>query len=339
MSVPKENIWQELRAECLDAIPSTSKVSIRAPMSLSAWQARGSYSVHSCTKTKFTLEASSAEIGSALLTDAEYLLDGAAEHQVMLWKQINSADWLSPAWLAVTTYYWAFYLLLALTRLTGHTAWFLTRDIVRNLRVLAPHATRVPGAGCFKLQCGTQQSVTVRELLLTKTDGRIHEVLWRMWFQNCASKVKRLSPGASDSLEERLYTAISASGRMLGEDWPSMFRNAVNYRNGFAYTAVRRERVLGSFGFLKTPLTYDVEMLVEKLEQSVTSLGYQPTILTSPNKVLELLIWITFVLHLIVTELHVELLDRQRLDARWSESRLRFLRSNGMECDDGFWPM
>ncbi len=157
----------------------------------------------------FELRTAPSEIGSALLADAEHYLDCAAEHQVSLWRHVNSTVWLSPAWLSVTFYYWAFFLCLAMTRLLGETVWYLDRRAVRSLLALAPTPAKSPGAGCFVLRCGPISSLSERELTLTKgTSGRVHDELWQNWSKICESKLKRLATGSSTSLEERLFTAL-----------------------------------------------------------------------------------------------------------------------------------
>src|SRR5258708_36866669 len=131
-----------------------------------------------------------------------------------------------------------------MSRRTGYSAWHLPRDFVRNLKIIGPVAAKSPGAGCFRLICGAHTTLTDRQVMLEKSGGRVHDEIWRIWFESCASRVKRLCGGSSGSGEERLFTAIGRSARNIGNDWPSAFRNAVNYHPGFAYTAVRRKQVL-----------------------------------------------------------------------------------------------
>jgi hypothetical protein len=337
--VPKEIIWQDLRNDCLDAIPEGSRVSLSDPINLAAWQKRGYYVVSGTTAKQFQLIAPADDFGSALLTDVECLLDNAAEHQVSLWQHIHSPGWLSPAWLSVTVYYWAFYLSLAITRLTGRTAWFLTKEITRDLRTLGPTVPAAPGAGCFKLMCGAPVNSTDRELILEKTKSRIHDEIWQLWFDGCSSRMKRLKVGSGNSAEERLFTAVARSAKTLGEDWPSAFRNAINYRSGFAYTAVRRVNVLKSFGYLKQPSTYDMTEILDRFERSVVVVKTSASILLAPQVVLELLVDLTFILHAIANELHRELVDRHRLDGRWRIGRQQFLQKHGLNTKDGDWPL
>jgi hypothetical protein len=139
--------------------------------------------------------------------------------------------------------------------------------------------------------------------------------------------------------EVRLFTAMSRSARQLGEDWPSAFRNAINYRPGFAYTAVRRTNVLQSLNYLRKPSTYEVAEVLDRFESNLALARGRTPILSSTQAVLELLIDLTFLIHAITTELHSELLERHRLDVRWRGSRHRFLRTANLYTDDSVWPL
>jgi hypothetical protein len=256
----------------------------KRPFDLLCGYRRGFFTVRGVTARRFELRTAPSEIGSALLADAEHYLDCAAEHQVSLWRHINSTVWLSPAWLSVTFYYWAFFLCLAMTRLLGETVWFLDRRAVRSLLALAPTSANSPGAGCFLLRCGPVSSLSERELTLTKgASGRVHDELWLNWSKICESKLKRLATGSSTSLEERLFTALVQSSRLLGSDWPSAFRNAVNYQPAFAYAAVRREQVLKSVSYLRAPLTYECPLLLDRFEANLATAKNASAISENPQ--------------------------------------------------------
>jgi hypothetical protein len=336
--VPKEAIWQEFRTEALSTIPPESRAPIGAQNSLALWYRRGYFTVRSATKRRFELRTAPLDVGSALLADVEHLLDCAAEHQVSLWRHVNIAVWLSPAWLAVTFYYWAFFLCLAITRLLGHTVWFLDRQAVRSLFALAPPPAQSPGAGCFILSCDPVISLSERLLTLTKAGGRVHDELWSLWANICGSKFKRLATGSSTSLEERLFAALVRCSQVLGNDWPSAFRNEVNYRPGFAYSAVRRDRVLKSFAYLRAPLTYDCPLLLAHLEANLAKVHRVTAITAEPQAVAEILVHYTFILHALTDALYWEVLDRHHLDHRWAASRARFLKSNDIYSAGQPWP-
>ena len=143
----------ELRTEALSTIPPESRAPVGVENSLALWYPRGYFGVIGVNKNGFELQAATADIGSAILADVEHYLDSAAELQVSLWRHVNAANWLSPAWLMVTFYYWAYFLSLAMTRLLGQTVWFLNSENVKSLLALAPKTPKNPGAGCFVLSC------------------------------------------------------------------------------------------------------------------------------------------------------------------------------------------
>lgn len=339
MSFPKETIWQGLRTKCLDAIPSECRADPAAPVTLTEWQNKGCYTVQSATKKRFEIVVSSADFGSALATEVECLLDAATEHQVTLWKHVHSSDWLSPPWLGVTVYYWSFFLVLAATRLSGRTAWFLTKDATSKFKRLLTVPTDSPGAGCYRLDCGASISATDRTVTLTKTDSRVHDEAWHLWFSDCAARLRGLAVRSKHSAEERLFDLISRSASRLGEDWPSAFRNAINYKSGFAYSAIRRETVLKPLSYLRNPSTYEVAEVLDRFERNLNSVRTTNPITTTPQAVLEMLVDLTFIIHGLTTELHRELIERHGLDRRWRNSRRAFLRTNRLIADkEQGWP-
>lgn len=308
-------------------------------MSLGSWTARGYYTVSAVTKKQFDLSVSRTDFGSAILTDVEFLLDNAIEHQVSLWKHVNSEEWISPAWLAVTAYYWSFYLSQAMTRLTGLTAWFLNKNVECNLKALGPSSGASPGAGCFRLICGPHTTMTERIVTLKKSDSRVHDEVWRILFGVCERLVKNMKNAATNSDEDRLFTAIVRSAKNLGHDWPSAFRNAVNYVPGFAYTAVRGRQVLKSLRYLRKPETYEIGQVLERFEDRLTTVTKPEAIARSPQAVFELLLDFSFIIHALATELHSDLASRHGIDDRWHDGRRRFLKANGLRFDGGHWPI
>ena len=124
MIVPQGGIWQELRSSALDTIAPRTPITPKHGYSLSQWLGSGYYLCSAAGQSAIALEASTNDIGAALLGDAEYFLDQAAEHKATALSLIRATDWTSPSWLLVTVYYWAYFSALALSRLTGGTAWF-----------------------------------------------------------------------------------------------------------------------------------------------------------------------------------------------------------------------
>ena len=268
--IPKGPLWQSLRQAALFSIPEGTL--LRPDPHLITRVAKDDYTVRRVSGTGFELEASGAEIGSVLLADAENLLDAAAEQQVCIWRHINANYWLSPAWLSVTTYYWAFFLLLALTRLLGKTTWYVDREVGLRLVRLANIQSARPGQGCFRLVVGKRVIDLRSPIDIAQTRRRVHDETWRNWDQICRQDLAPLLQGTANSMEDRLFTVIIRANNALGPEWPSAFRNAVNYRPGFAYSGVRKTKLLDSYSYLRHPLNYDFLEILERFEHRAFSL-------------------------------------------------------------------
>lgn len=329
--------WQVLRARALLSVPRGSNANPSSPYPLGVWRTKGYYRVLSGTKRGYRIEAVSTDIGSALLSDAELLLDHCAEHQVTAWQQVNSVRWVSAAWVSISFYYWSFFLLQALSRLMGRTSWYLGRSEVGELDTLSPSGGYSPGAGCFGLEVAGNVSVTESEVSLKKLKGKLHESMWRDWDSLIRSEIVPKLSGSLNVDEDRLFTALLTAGNRLGPDWPSSFRNIVNYRPGFAYTAVQRVRVLDAFSSFRTKTGNEVARVIERFEDNLLRLDKQDGIRRSPAVVAFLLADLTFLLHAVTRELHHELIDRNGLDRRWIERRNAFLRTQGVPVGPS-WP-
>jgi hypothetical protein len=274
------------------------------------------------------------EFGGVLLTETEFYMDHAAEHQASLWKQLSGGAWQSAGWQLVTVYYWAYFLAVSLTRLLGRSVWYIDDTVASHLTTLAATGGRV-GAGTFAVTCGSSISLTDREVLLKKGSGRVHDHLWRVVFAAIESFVK-LSPPTVGSLEERLYTAVLQSSRFLGSDWPSAVRNLVNYRPGVGYGAVRRLVGIPAIKRHEQPVKF--ENLLERFENDVAALDASRALEAQIAAASKSLVTLTFMLNALVREIYKDTLSRSGLDRRWDRSRDRFLTSHGVISESGCWP-
>lgn len=325
---------------CLAAVPPESRISWGTPATLDSWRRAGYYTVSQATKSRITVITSAADFGAALLTESENFLDHAAEQQASFWAQVaDDTNWTSPAWGAVTLYYWGFFLALGLTRLLGRTPWFIERGAARALVKLAPSQPQdLPGGGSYRVECGAMISGNDREVLLRKTRARIHDDCWEILAEFWADKLNAIPLSERAGEEHRLYSALVKAQGQLGMAWPSLFRNAVNYRPGFGYTAVRRIRRLTGFHALRQPRTYDASELIDRLENAVVALHGSRSVEDAPQPIAEVLTWYVFALRMLGTELHQELVERHGLDSRWRHARRNFLRSTGVVFQEGTWP-
>jgi hypothetical protein len=337
VKIPKGNGWQQLRSRCLDSVPTGSSVAFERPIPLHEWRTRGAFRVDSCNRHEIVLETADVDIGSALLSDAEHLLDKAAEHHATLRSWIEDSSWHSPGWSVVTVYYWSFFLGIAVTRLAGHTSWFLNRQAVSEFRTMSSAADQ-PSAGALNLSLGPYLTATNREVRLCPTRGQLHEAVWK----NVGDILEEMfiaCDASANPLEYRtLWCFKEARSRMFSPSWPSLVRNAVNYLPGCGYGEVLRKTDINVGKYLKRSYPFGSEEVVSEFEDHVLKIkpGMHPT--DDVPLFCRLLLLFTLVIAGMTSSLHAELLERNGLDRRWSIQRDRFLRSRGVLQEHQTWP-
>jgi hypothetical protein len=337
VTLPQAALWQRLRQRALDAIPMGSTVDFRAPLTLGTWQAQGTYTISAASTSKFRISVQPQDFGGALLSDASFHLDHALEHQTSLMKVLQAGVWGSPAWQLVTFYYWAYFSAMALTRMLGHTVWFVTSDVARQFTVLAPAGSASVTQGTYELICDQPLSAGIREVRLSKRPRRLHEQLWITLFGLLRETYRQVGAGVTMQREERLFLAMLNSARMLGDDWPSALRNVVNYRPGFAYTAPRFRPGIEAFSYLvDRPQTIDG--LIDRLENNSFAMSREPSVLAQPTTGAKMLVDLAILLSRMAQALHDELVDRDRIDRRWLNSKNRFAHQQGLLTTGAPWP-
>jgi hypothetical protein len=141
------------------------------------------------------------EVGAALLSDSAHHLDHATEHSTHIRHQLHAAPWYSPAWQTVTFYYWSYFLSLSLTRLTGLTGIFLTRDLASSLSSLANARIH---SGPWTLQCRPVSSSAHQQVELRKpARTRLHDLVWFLWLETINGCVNEVDPDERDPLHSR----------------------------------------------------------------------------------------------------------------------------------------
>lgn len=326
-----------MRQRALDAIPLGSVVDFKTPLTLAAWQAQGTYTISSTSSTKFIVAAAPADFGGALLSDAAFHLDHALEHQVSMMRILANGHWTSPAWQVVTLYYWSYFSAMALSRMLGHTVWFITPEVAKQVSRLAPAGSASLTRGTYELSCRAALSTGSRDILLEKRSRRLHEQLWATLFDLFNRMYQEVGAGVASPEEERLFLAIIESARILGNDWPSALRNIVNYRPGFAYTAPRFRNSIDSFNYLSTQ-KQTIQGLIDRLESNNIAIRSDPNIEAQPRVAARMLADLTLLLSRIANTLHDEIVDRSGIDRRWLISKRRFAQQQGLISDGVHWP-
>jgi hypothetical protein len=342
---PKGSIWQQVRADGMSTIPVGTPVDIRRRGSLAQWRKSGYFHVASASTTGFGILTSPTEIGSALLGDAEALLDHATEHHALMCNAVRDGVWCSTAWMLVTAYYWAYFGALSLTRLVGSTVWYIDSSTALQLTGLAATPpTQKAGAGPYKFDCGPIVSLSERSISLVRSRDRLHEAVWRRAFDYLSQKFNDHGGTSSDPLEIRLFDCLQMAHRRLGVDWPSAVRNVVNYRPGFAYRAVQRVDILGLRKFLKSIERIGFVGVLEKFERELAALpsrcgSAELAIEGSPQILGRLTLLLAFLIHGFTWELYSEIISRTSPRASGHVARVKFLSEQKVgDSTTGVWP-
>lgn len=326
-----------MRQRALDAIPLGSSIDFRSPLTLAAWQARGTYTITSTSSARFTIAVAPSDFGGALVSDAAFHLDHALEHQASLMKTSGGGNWTSPAWQVVTIYYWAYFSAMALSRLLGKTVWFVTPAVAQQFSGLASAGSPRVTQGAYELTCGLNLSAGSRNIELAKRQRRLHEQLWSTVFGLIASVHQEVGAGVATAQEERLFLAIINSARVLGDYWPSSLRNLVNYRPGFAYTAPRFKSCVDAFAYLSMR-RQSIDGVVDRFESNTIAMRASPSVEEHPNLAARMLVDLTLLIDRMAHSLHEEIVERGGLDRRWLASKRRFAQHQGMVLTGAPWP-
>jgi hypothetical protein len=328
--------WQRLRAMSLDAIPAGTRVYHTKALPLNLWRDKGYFRVVSCTKSVISIEAAAHEIGGALLADTEYLLDHAAEHQASIRDSVIEVNWKSPAWMLVTVYYWGFFSAMALTRISGRSVWFLDRKALGQFKTLAGSSAQPP-AGALYLSLEPYVSATVRRMTLRPSKSQLHDASWTT-LATLITEIFAQCDRNANTLEYRFWRALKRIADVWGFDWASKLRNVVNYRPGYGYREIIKDRALDTAKYLrqKTPISFGGLVDALETESAAIRSGTGPDEEAALGSRLLGLYCIS--LALINETLHSEVISRQTGDVRWKGLRRSFLTTRCATDAGGTWP-
>lgn len=332
-------IWQALRQDALATFPAGSISSYSAPTSLRSWLARGSFTVVGVSPKRVTIEGAAVDVGSSMVTEAAFFLDHAVEQAIHLRHQFASGRWSSPAWSLVTVYYWAFFNALALTRMLGETAWFLTPDEAHLLEGIAPTASGKVWPGPRIVTCGLPTAAALREVVLHRPAAtRIHDIIWRLWFKRLRGIVPKPGTAGSNAPELRLYWPQVRAANALGDSWPSELRNVANYAPGVAYGAARGSAPTSIVSAICVDPSWSDDQAIDRLESDAVGVAARPLVEQLPAAS-RLLLSTASVLHRIASTLFADLVDRRYIDRRWLTARSRLLSTQYASYNSKDWPI
>jgi hypothetical protein len=340
VTIPQGTIWQELRSRALDTLPEGCQFRPATPPTLRDWLQKGAYSVASVQGKSVRLDAATHDVGALLFAEAALLLDHAQEHALQLRLQLSAGNWVSPAWSVVAMYYWAYYTVLALTRMLGRAPWFLADEDTAIIRGLLPAGSARMGAGPYMVNCGPSISSAMRSVEVRKSSQtRLHDAVWRTWFEELRQLANPLIKSRSTATELRLYLPQVLAANAIGDAWPSDCRNLVNYVPGFAYGAARGRTPTASHLGLSAKSAFTPIGIVERLEADASAITPHVLIRHQLGPVTRLLTSMTFSLDMIANGLFVEVAERRMVDRRWIAGRAQLRAAQWGGFADLDWPI
>lgn len=337
--LPQSSIWQSLRQAALETIPDGCKLPYSSPFTLDSWLREGAFNVGAVTARGFVLNASTAEIGSALLSESLLSADRALEHSITLRNQLSCHRWSSPTWKSVTFYYWAYHVAVALTRLLGKSSWFISSETAAQLSALATVGNVQHGAGPYVVECGQQLSGTVREVSIQRSKKtRSHETTWSLWHSRMREVTSSAGAKKRGDDEARFYFAIMRAANALGDTWPSELRNAINYSNWLGYGAVRKQNPTAVFSIVLIDPPSSVQQLIDRLEGNAAGLSDGQPLAQQLPTATRVLVDLAIGMHLVYEDLIGDVLSRRVNDRRWQNARAAFAKSHNEGFNVKRWP-
>lgn len=278
-----------LQRSLLNTIPPNSALGSGTQTSVWDWRERGAIQPITSTSTSLELFLNPYEFGEAIYCDIQHLMNHATEHRARLASGISLRNDPSPSWTFVTTYYWALFLSLTISRLQNKTIIFLDKG---SVQAISQGASGKPlGGGVFRISLGDFETTSRRKAELSKSrNSHFHETVWNdiyslaLTFVNdleISSKTRKLSE--HELLDLRAFRCFTAVRFREPHAWQSDLRNAINYRHGFSYRSITKDNNIDLSQLISKPNQVSFEKLITDCEDVVSELKEIRDPLESPG--------------------------------------------------------
>lgn len=267
---PAHSIWAECLENAADAMPEYSFEQLKPDFFLNDWRSVGKITPTSDSSKKHVqLQVHPYEYGGATFNDAQALMNQATEHRATLHRLLQHSGDPSPSWFFVTIYYWGLFIALAWSRLVGSAIVYLDKPA---LIPLFQGSGNLGAGGAYTLECGDIFGTSQRMVNLKKcSHSHFHEAVWSflatdMYSRYATANVKEKTTDPDIELEKRIFRCLAQDNFKEAHVWPSLLRNAVNYRPGFSYTAVSGKVMLDICSYLREMELASILEVVESYE-------------------------------------------------------------------------
>jgi hypothetical protein len=343
---PAHSIWATCLQAALDVMPEYSFEQLERGFYLNDWRNHGRITpIRSDSNRQVELAVHPYEYGGATYNDAQALLNQGAEHRASLYRLLQNPVDPSPSWAFVTIYYWGLFTALAWSRLAGAAIVYLDAPA---LSPLFAGTGRLGAGGAYFFKCGEFQGTSQRIVRLKKcSHSHFHEAVWSflasdMQMRIASIKSEEKTMDQDIELETRLFQCLAHDHFKEAHVWPSLLRNAINYRPGFTYTEVDGPSTLDICRYLREFRMSSISEIVEtyrELIRRLKNMGNSLNPVEVCNEASKLLLLKT----LLLSELCESILDEISVPALMQgtgrESRVNFLRKQDIPSQPALWPM
>lgn len=296
------HVVSALQRSLLNAIPQNSAFGTGVQTSIWDWRKKGAIQPIAINASSLELFINPYEFGEAIFCDIQHLMNHAAEHRARLVSGISLSNDPSPSWTFVTTYYWALFLSLTISRLQNKMIIFLDKENVQAISAGA--AGKALGGGVFRISVGEFETTSRRRAELKKAkSGHFHDVVWNDIYslaQNfvtdleLSSKSRRLND--DELLDLRAFRCFTKVRFKEPHAWQSTLRNAVNYRHGFSYRSVTKNNNIDLAQLISRPNQGSFEKLIADCEAVVLELKEIKDPLEAPGAAAHLVMYQALIL-------------------------------------------
>lgn len=331
-----------LQRSLLNSIPPNSELGTGVQTSVWDWRKKGSIQPLAIHSSSLELFINPYEFGEAIYCDIQHLMNHAAEHRARLFCGISLSTDPSPSWTFVTTYYWALFLALTISRLQNKVILFLDKDSVQALSAGATGTSL--GGGVFRMTVGDFETTSRRRAEIKKArSGHFHDVAWNDIYSlaqkfvtelESSSKFRKLSD--DELLDLRAFRCFTKVRFKEPHAWQSTLRNAVNYRHGFSYRSITKNNNIDLAHLIMRPNQDSFENLVQECESIVLELTETKDPLDAPGTAAQLVMYQALILDHYCRVVIEAFCESRGIDQQIGKARTDFLALHGANGNPNF---
>lgn len=332
--------WQRFTRDAEQAIVEDTKCHHDSKLSIANWLNSGAFVLTNAVNNCYSAEIDRQDFSSALVSEAEALLDHVAELRAQVYecRRLGQELWSSPAWLLVTCYYWCFFACEAILRLVGRPISYLGAQESRRLGILA--GVNSFGKGAYYFVPQRVISLTKAGYSICRDDLRIHESVWQRFGDYLIAHFAGRKDNTLSKVDLGFKRSLGFVPNPNGSRWMSAFRNNVNYKLFFGFGAVLKETNIDLIKYLRRQ---DGMTLEDALEESVliqTLISGDTDNVSSAGSYARLCYVNAVILTSCAEKLRVHIGDRTKGVTLWHTNRHKFLESRVSHGKPSYhWPI